>query len=125
MHFDKRSYALKENIEAEEPDNIIKVAHNHVHTISLLVMIFNYVDTVEDKIYIFYNIFKYTSVMFMNKDFQEGFENFQNFMKVMSEKIDEFERDVDHEYRSCIPRYLRTTMLDRVRNLKKLIANSL
>ena len=126
MHFDKRSFSLKQSIESNAMETIAIVPHNHAHTISVLVKIFDYLDDVADRIYIYYSIFRYTTIMLLDKSYMENPTfNFSKFKQVISDKIKEFERDVQCQYRSRIPRYLRSSMIDCVCNLKNLIVNNM
>ena len=126
MHFDRRSFALKQNMEHVAHDSVAIVEHNHVHTISLLMKIFTYLDCVEDQIYILYSIFQYTTIILLNNSYEDdvGF-NFKNFTIAISEKIDEFEEDIEIRYRTCIPRSISSIMLERAKNLKDLIKNNI
>ena len=124
MHSEKRSFVLKQNIESDEQDSVVKVVHNHIYTINALIKIFGYLDSVEAKIYILYNIFNYTTIILLNKDCSDNFGfNCESFVSVVSTKIEEFERDIEYEHRASVPRYLRTIMLERVQNHKRLILN--
>ena len=126
MHFEIRSFSLKQNIENNAVDNIVIVPHNHTHTISVLIKIFDYLDDIADKIYIYYSIFRYTTIMLLdNTCLENPTFNLSKFKVVISEKIIEFERDIECQHRSRVPRYLRSTMIDCTHNLKKLIINSM
>ena len=57
---------LKRTIRSFEPNNIITVDYNHMNTISVLMFIFNNLDSIECKIYICSYILKYKNMMILN-----------------------------------------------------------
>jgi hypothetical protein len=57
---------LKKTIRSFEPNNIIAVDYNHMNTISVLMFIFNNLDSIECKIYICSYILKYKNMMILN-----------------------------------------------------------
>ena len=58
---------LKKTIKSFEPNNIITVDYNHMNTISVLMFIFNNLDSIECKIYICSYILKYKNMMILNR----------------------------------------------------------
>ena len=123
IHFAKRSYALKKNIESFDDGAIIINHENHVNTVSLLVNLFTYLPTTEMKMYSFYKIFKYIEIIFKNRVEMELDSNFNldRFRVVTKEKIEEFKSDIRNEYRSLLPHYLRKMLIDKVKSIEVLI----
>jgi len=119
MHVNKRSYILKQCIESKEHGNIINVAHNNIETIRLMISLFNYTEYTECKIHIIYCIFRYTKTILHNINIQDL--EMCSYIRTVSRKITEFEKDLEYEHRSRIPRYLRTIMLEDTNELKQLI----
>lgn len=58
---------LKKTIISFEPNNIITVDYNHMNTISVLMFIFNNLDSIECKIYICSYILKYKNMMILDR----------------------------------------------------------
>ena len=119
MHVNKRSYILKQCIESKEHGNVVNVAHNNFETIRLMISLFNYTEYTECKIHILYCIFIYTKTILQNIKIPDM--EMCSYIRTVLGKITEFEKDLEYEHRSHIPRYLRTIMLEDTNELKQLI----
>ena len=84
-----------------------------------MISLFNYTEYTECKIHIIYCIFRYTKTILHNINIQDL--EMCSYIRTVSRKITEFEKDLKYEHRSRIPRYLRTIMLEDTNELKQLI----
>ena len=86
---------LKKTIISFEPNNIAMVEYNHMNTISVLMFIFNNLDSIECKIYICSYILKYMNMIILN--YQNMSLNINmvdvDYMYETSAKLDYFKKN--------------------------------
>lgn len=84
---------LKKTIRSFEPNNIAMVDYNHMNTISVLMFIFNNLDSIECKIYICSYILNYMNMVILN--YQNMSLNMVDvdYLYETSAKLDYFKKD--------------------------------
>lgn len=90
---DENNDLLKKTIRSFEPNNIAMVEYNHMNTISVLMFIFNNLDSIECKIYICSYILKYMNMIILN--YQNMSLNMVDvdYLYETSAKLDYFKKD--------------------------------
>jgi len=84
---------LKKTIRSFEPNNIATVDYNHMNTISVLMFIFNHLDSIECKIYISSYILNYMNMVILNHQNMSSNMVDVDYLYETSAKLDYFKKD--------------------------------
>lgn len=119
LKFAKRSCALKNNMINFDEGNIFENPENNLSTIYFTIHMFDFLPSVEIKIYFMYQMFKFVTKIVEDNLMCDS--KFITFQKTILKKIEIFEFDLNCQFRSSIPCYMRKMMIEKVKNLETLI----
>lgn len=103
INIDENNDLLKKTIRSFEPNNIATIEYNHMNTISVLMFIFNHLDSIECKIYISSYILNYMNMVILNHQNMSSNMVDVDYLYETSAKLDYFKKETikNLSNRSC------------------------